>query len=270
MSDNPNVKNNPDKRRSARSRLRAEQLRRRRTRARRRKVAIAAALTAVLLGGGVAIAIGTASSGSARGPLTVPANTSGTDGTVIVYGSANARNTLEVWEDFRCPYCRKLENTDGQVIQHLADTGRYKIRYHMGTFLDGNLGGHGSMNALQAAGAALNESPAKFKAFHDVLYANQPDERTDAFGDNDHLLALAAKVPGLNTPHFVNAVRNGTYATWARKVSDAFTDSDVNSTPTLKLNGRELPVLDGNGNPVTPAQYTALIDSVSALKGPAS
>lgn len=261
MSDKPHAKNTSGDRRSALSRRRAEQ---RRRRARLRKAAIAAAITAVLLGGGVAIAVGTASGGSADGPLTVPANASGTDGTVIVYGSANARDTLDVWEDFRCPYCRKLETADGQVIQHLADTGRYKIRYHLGTFLDDNLGGHGSMKALRAAGAALDESPAKFKAFHDVLYAGQPDENVDAFGDNDHLLTLAAKVPGLSTPRFVKAVGDGTYAAWAQKVSDAFAGSGVGSTPTLRLNGRDLPVIDGNGEPVTPAQYTALIDRFGA------
>jgi protein-disulfide isomerase len=193
--------------RSARSRLRAEELRRKRARARWRKAGIAAAITAILLGGGTAIAIGTANGaangGDQDGQVTVPANASGPDGTLIVYGRATARHTLDVWEDFRCPYCGELERTDGQVIQRFADTGVYKIRYHMGTFLDDNLGGRGSMEALQAAGAALNESTARFKAFHDVLYANQPDERTDAFADRNHLLTLAAKVPGLTTPAFV-------------------------------------------------------------------
>lgn len=245
--------------RSARSRLRAEQLRRRRTRARWRRAGIAAGITAILLGGGTALAIGTANGGAQDGQVTVPANASGADGTLIVYGRATARNTLDVWEDFRCPYCGKLERTDGKAIQRFADTGVYKIRYHMGTFLDGNLGGHGSMEALQAAGAALNESTARFKAFHDVLYADQPDERTDAFADRNHLLALAAKVPGLTTPTFVKAVKDGTYAGWAHRVSDAFTRSGVDSTPTLKLNGRTLAVLDATGNPIPPAEYTALI-----------
>lgn len=263
MSDNPKTKNTTKSSRSdgrsARSRLRAEQVRRRRARARWRKAGIAAGITALLLGGGTALAIGTANGGAAGGQVTMPANASGTDGTVIVYGRATARNTLDVWEDFRCPYCGKLERTDGKAIQQLADTGVYKIQYHMGTFLDGNLGGHGSMEALQAAGAALNEGAARFKAFHDVLYADQPDERTDGFAGKDRLLALAAKVPGLATPGFVKAVKDGAYAGWAHKVSDAFTRSGVDATPTLKLNGRPLAVLDGAGNPIAPAQYTALI-----------
>ncbi|GLY83970.1 DsbA family protein [Actinoallomurus iriomotensis] len=254
MSDNQNTKNETKSSRSARSRLHTEQLRRRRAHAR-----WLAAITTILLGGGTALAIGTASGGAEGGQVTMPANASGTDGTVIVYGRATAPNTLDVWEDFRCPYCGKLEKADGKAIQQLADTGVYKIRYHMGTFLDGNLGGHGSMEALQAAGAALNEGAARFKAFHDVLYAGQPDERTDGFADQSRLLALAAKVPGLTTPAFVQAVKDGTYAGWAHKVSDAFNRSGVDGTPTLKLNGRPLAVLDGAGNPIAPAQYTALV-----------
>ena len=249
--------------RSARSRLRAERRRRQRARARVRKAAIATAVAAVLLGGGVAIAIATSPGTSASGPAAVPANASGTDGTVITYGSASARNTLDLWEDFRCPYCDRLEKVDGPAMQQLADNGRYKIRYHVGTFLDQSLGGRGSMNALAAAGAALNEGPAKFKAFHDVLYADQPAEEDDAFADSDHLLSLAAKVPGLTAPAFVKAVKNGTYVAWAHKVSDAFNRSGVGSTPTVKLNGRPLTVIDGNGDPITPAQYTALIQHES-------
>ncbi|GLY74408.1 DsbA family protein [Actinoallomurus iriomotensis] len=259
MSDNQNTKNTTKSSRSARSRLHAEQLRRRRAHARRRKAGIAAAITAILLGGGTALAIGTASGGAEDGRVTMPANASGTDGTVIVYGRATAPDTLDVWEDFRCPYCGKLEKADGKAIQRLADTGVYKIHYHMGTFLDGNLGGHGSTEALQAAGAALNEGAARFKAFHDVLYAGQPDERTDGFADQSRLLALAAKVPGLTTPAFVQAVKDRTYAGWAHKVSDAFNRSGVDGTPTLKLNGRPLAVLDGAGNPIAPARYTALV-----------
>ncbi|MBC3841974.1 thioredoxin domain-containing protein [Streptacidiphilus sp. 4-A2] len=82
---------------------------------------------------------------------------------MIVYGNPNAKNTLQVYEDFRCPICDELEKSAGPAIQALADKGTYKIEYHLATFLDGNLGGNGSAVALNAAAAALNESTAKFK-----------------------------------------------------------------------------------------------------------
>jgi protein-disulfide isomerase len=185
----------------------------------------------------ITVAIMTADTGSSGGPLVTPANA---QGTTVVYGKADAPHTLQVYEDFRCPVCKNLELTQGKAIKQLADDGTYKIEYTFGTFLDGNLGGSGSLNALSAAGAALNQSVEKFKEFHDVLYANQPEESSDKFADTDYLLELAGQVPGLKTDQFVKDVKNGTYKAWAKKVSDAFDSSGVSGTPTLKLDGKQL------------------------------
>ncbi len=178
---------------------------------------------------------------------------------MVVYGRADAPHTLKVYEDFRCPICRKLEESTGKTVQQLADNGTYKIEYHLAAFLDDGLGGKGSATALAAAGAALNEGVDKFKQFHDVLFANQPDERVDGFGDVNKVLDLAAKVPGLKTDAFTKAVTEGTYKPWAAKVAATFDDSGVQGTPTLLLDGKQLQVFDTQGTPVTPDQYTALV-----------
>ncbi|MFC1418406.1 thioredoxin domain-containing protein [Streptacidiphilus cavernicola] len=256
---------------SARDRVAAARERERRTATRRRNAVIAltaAVVVAAGVGGSIALADG-GSSAKATAPsaaVTVPANTSGPGGTVIVYGKADAPNTLDVYEDFRCPICDKLERTDGATIRQLADDGTYKIQYHMGTFLDDNLGGSGSVTALAAAGAALNESPAKYEAFRTVLYANQPDEQNDGFANTDTLLALASKVPGLRNAAFDAAVRNGTYKPWAEKVGAAFSSSGVTGTPTVLLNGTTLTLFDNSGNPVSPAQFEALVRQTAAAK----
>jgi protein-disulfide isomerase len=232
----------------------------------RRRTAVGVAVAAVIaVVGGTVAAISTASDGSgataAAVPVTTPAHTSGTDGTVVVYGRADAPHTLTVYEDFRCPVCREFENSAGQAVQQLADSGTYKIEYHLAAFLDDNLGGKGSKTALAAAGAALDQGVDQFKKFHDVLYANQPAETSDAFGDTTRILELAGQVPGLKTAAFTKAVTEGTYLPWASKVAKAFNASGVNGTPTVKLDGRTLTVFDGAGKPVTPEQYTALIRS---------
>ncbi len=102
----------------------------------------------------------------------------------------------------------------------------------------------------------------KFKQFHDVLYANQPDERSDAFGDVNHLLDLAGQVPGLKTDSFVKAVQDATFAPWAAKVNEEFDKSDVTGTPTVKLDGKKLDVLT-NGKAVSPEQFTAMVKQVT-------
>ncbi|MFI9361820.1 thioredoxin domain-containing protein [Kitasatospora sp. NPDC053057] len=256
-----------DQKTNATERMRAARAQAERSDRVRRRVVVGAASAAVLaLAAGVAFAVGGSSGSSsdaaANGPLVVPANAGGTDGTVITYGKADAPHTLEVYEDFRCPFCEQLETTTGKAIQQLADNGTYKIEYHLATFLDKNLGGKGSRTALAAAGAALNEGVDKFKAFHDVLYANQPDERSDAFGDVNHILDLAGQVPGLKTDGFVKAVQEGSYAPWAAKVNEEFGKSDVTGTPTVKLDGKKLDVLT-DGKAASPEQFTALVKQVT-------
>ncbi|WP_316519815.1 DsbA family protein [Kitasatospora brasiliensis] len=255
-----------DRKTSATDRMRTARAQAERADKIRRRVVVGGASAAVLaLVAGVAFAVG-GSSGSgasaANGPLVVPANASGPGGTVITYGKADAPHTLEVYEDFRCPFCEQLETTTGKAVQQLADEGSYKIEYHLATFLDNNLGGKGSRTALAAAGAALNEGVDKFKQFHDVLYANQPDERSDSFGDVNHILDLAGQVPGLKTDAFVKAVQDGTYAPWAAKVNEEFNKSDVTGTPTVKLDGKKLDVLT-NGKAVSPEQFTAMVKQVT-------
>ncbi len=238
----------------------------------RRRIVIGVSAGLVLaLAGGVALAISNAGDGKAKAAaaapsgtaaptaLVTPANAGGPDGTVIVYGKPDATRTLAVYEDFRCPICKRFEAADGQAVQQSADDGSYKIEYHIAAFLDDSLGGKGSITALAAAGAALNQSVDDFKKFHDVLYANQPAETQDGFGDVNRILDLAGQVPGLKTEAFTAAVKNGTYLPWAAKVADAFNSSGVTGTPTLKLDGKQLNLFDASGTPLTPDQFTALV-----------
>ncbi|MFI9272276.1 DsbA family protein [Kitasatospora sp. NPDC052896] len=257
--------NGADQARDRRQKMHEARLREQRAETIRRRVVIGVSSLVVLaLAGGVALAINSGSSKSSSAssspsaPVVTPANVSG-DGTVIVYGNPNAQHTLQVYEDFRCPICKKFETTDGKAVQALADDGTYKIEYHIAAFLDDNLGGKGSVQALAAAGAALNQSVDDFKKFHDALYANQPSEETDGYGNVNTLLSVAGQVPGLSTDAFTNAVKANTYLPWAQKVAAKFNTSGVTGTPTLKLDGKQLTLFDNSGNPLTPDQYTAMI-----------
>ncbi|MFB6893133.1 DsbA family protein [Kitasatospora sp. NPDC056327] len=257
---------------SARERIQEAQRQEKLAAGRRRRIVVGVSIVAVLaLAGGTALAISTAggksSANEAAEPtaLVVPANTSGPDGTVITYGKADAPHTLQVFEDFRCPVCKTFEATNGEAVRKLVDEGGVKVEYHLAAFLDKNLGGRGSRTALAAVGAAVNEGVDKFKAYHDVLYANQPDEREDGFGDVNHLLELADKVPGLKTDAFVKAVTDRTYAPWAKKVADAFNDSGVTGTPTVKVDGKPLTLFSGN-RAVTPEQFTAQVKQAAGLQ----
>ncbi|MFI2437451.1 thioredoxin domain-containing protein [Streptomyces sp. NPDC018693] len=204
---------------------------------------------------------------AAPAKLVVPANATGENGTVIPYGKAGAPVTVHVYEDMRCPYCGIFERDLGPTLDSLVDSGKVKVEFHMAAFLDKRLGGKGSRTALGALGAALNESPAKFKAFHSALYEAQPEEETtDTFGSTSKLLEIAEKVPGLRTPAFNKAVKEGTYLLWADKVADAFYESDVTGTPAVKVGDTHITVIDEEGKAVGADRFTEQIDAAAAKR----
>lgn len=257
---------NKNQRREARERLREEREAQARRAKVRGRVLIGGALVAVLalaVGVGVYAAKSSGSDDEAAGkPFVQPANTTGKDGIVIPYGKADAKNVLSVWLDPRCPYCAGVEIGLGKTIKEQADAGTYRVEYHFATFLDKALGGgKGSKRAVNALGAAVNESPEKFMEYLQVLYKNHPEkESDDKFGSTATLLDLADQVPGLRTPAFNQAVKELTYMPWVEKVGQAFYDQNMQGTPDVSVNGKKLTVNSGNGiDSITPDAFKQLI-----------
>ncbi|MFD3515896.1 DsbA family protein [Streptomyces sp. NPDC058657] len=194
-----------------------------------------------------------------------PAHTTGESGLVVPYGDAGPLPVLAVYEDFRCPYCAALEQASGAVIRGFADEGRLRLEYHFAAFLDGMLGGRGSLTALSAAGAAVNVGPQEFKTLHEALYAQQPDESVDSYGEPAVLLRVAESV-GLTAPAFREAVGAATYTPWAAAVADAFGRSGVPGTPALRLDEDSLHGFDRTGRPLRAPEVAAQIETALARR----
>ncbi len=113
-------------------------------------------------------------------------------------GDKNNKNTVQEYEDLRCPICAAYEQAAGDAVLQGAKDGKYKIDYTFATFLDDKEGGAGSKKALSALGAALNVSTDAFEQYHTLLYSKavHPDETKDEFNDAAKLISLAQKVPG--------------------------------------------------------------------------
>jgi protein-disulfide isomerase len=159
----------------------------------------------------------------------------GSDGTTIVVGQESAKNTVQVYEDLRCPICKSFETASGPTLASLAKAGKVKIEYTLASFLDGNLGGNGSKRAANALRAAVEQG--KFVPYHEALYANQPEETKDGF-TADFLLSIAGTVDGLRATAFDSAVKKGTYDSFVRASEKAFEKSGAAGTPYVKINGR--------------------------------
>ncbi|MFF8790624.1 thioredoxin domain-containing protein [Streptomyces sp. NPDC015125] len=279
-------RNNQVNKQAARERLRAERERQAKKDKIRRQLIVGGAIVGVLaIAGGIGVAVssiggGDSSAGSgdstdwakaAKAPLTKPANTSGKNGTTVVVGKKDAKNTLNLFEDPRCPGCAGFEQTVGATVEKDVKDGKYKASYHLGTFLDANLKGTGSKNALSALGAALDVGPDAFLKYKYALYSKEfhPDETgPDKFADDSYLIKVADTVPALKgDAAFQKAVKSGTYDRWALEMSDAFSKvKDVTSTPTIKLNDTVLGTDSPQGKvaPSSVAAFNSMVDK--ALK----
>ncbi|RLV08298.1 disulfide bond formation protein DsbA [Streptomyces griseocarneus] len=270
-------RNSQQNKQAARERLRAERERQAKKDRTRRQLLVGGSVVAVLAvaaGIGVAVTkmgkddtVSAAWSAAAKKDLVKPANTAGDKGTEIVVGDKNAKHTLDLFQDMRCPICSVFEQNVGDTIDKDVKDGKYKVSYHIATFIDRNLPGTGSKNALSALGAALNVSPEAFSAYNKALYAkdNHPEETKDSFAKDDVLLKIANEVPQLKgNKDFEKNVKDGTFDKWALEVSDAFdSHKDVTGTPTLKINGKKL-TADGKNTPITADQYSKAV--TEALK----
>ncbi|MFD7556343.1 MULTISPECIES: DsbA family protein [unclassified Streptomyces] len=252
---------------AAREKLRVEREKQAKKDKARRQVIVAGAVVAALaLAGGIGYAVVQANQPSewekaADAALVAPKNTTGDNGTTVVIGKADAKKTLELYEDARCPVCAQFEQTSGSQIKKDVDAGKYKIQFIGATFLDKGFGGTGAKNALSALGAALNVSPEAFLEYKSALYSaeNHPEEKDDKFAKDDYLLKVADQVPALKgNAEFKKAVEGGTYDRWAIEMSKVFDKSGVQGTPTLKMDGKKIET------PQTPEQFTTAIDKAIA------
>ncbi|WP_328535937.1 DsbA family protein [Streptomyces sp. NBC_00344] len=187
----------------------------------------------------------------------IPANTTGPGDTLVQYGDPDPAHVLSVYADLRCPYCKRMENGLGAVMEEAADAGRFSIRYQFATLIDEGAGGTGSLEALAALGAAADEGQKPFMRYLHELYAEQPDESDDAFADRGRLLALADEIEALHTEDFRKKVRDGVYMPWAQRVSAAFETSSVPGTPTVLIDVTPVPVINPLGYAITAEAFLA-------------
>ncbi|KAB1150491.1 thioredoxin domain-containing protein [Streptomyces luteolifulvus] len=163
----------------------------------------------------------------------------GSDGTTITVGDPDAETRVQLSEDPRCPVCEEFETTGGGPrLQEAMLDHRVRTEYTLASFLDDRLGGSGSKKAVNALRAALEEG--KFVEYHEVLYANQPEESFDGFTDA-HLLELAAKVEGLRGRAFDAAVRSMKYRAFVTASEKAYERAGGTGTPTVVINDKRIP-----------------------------
>ncbi|MBO3745373.1 thioredoxin domain-containing protein [Streptosporangiaceae bacterium NEAU-GS5] len=171
-------------------------------------------------------------SGAGLAPITVDP-----EGSVTMAKAGVTKPVLDVYEDFQCPVCKSMEETSGQTIKNLASEGKVKVIYHPLTIFRDEPRRGNSMRA-GAASRCVTDG-AKWSAYHDKLFADQPDESVTGFALDD-LVAWGHEV-GVTGADFESCVTSQKYAAAQQSYSaSVLSTGKLRGTPTVLLNGTEI------------------------------
>ena len=170
------------------------------------------------------------------------------DGVVVTAGQASAPVTVDVYEDFLCPFCERFETRNADGLTAALNEGKVKVNYHALNILDARTTPPGY--STLAANAALCAVPAGiWPAYHARLFAEQPAEGSAGLS--------AAQLSDIGTElgagsAFTQCVEgNGnaaaiTAATEAASANPALQTDGQFGTPTIAVGGHKIDVSDSD------------------------
>jgi len=163
----------------------------------------------------------------------VTAAAAGTSEYGVTVGPDGAPHEVIVYEDFLCPFCGELERKTHTKLQELAEAGKVQIDYRPFHLLSPAY----SSAAANAFKVVLDASGPKVAlAFHNELYADQPDE-SGPFPDADWLVDKAVDA-GAEESAVRPGIEGSTQASWVDAATKSAEDSGVQGTPTVLLDGK--------------------------------
>jgi protein-disulfide isomerase len=230
-------------------------------RKRERIVRTGAAAGVVLVVLGVVLFMATRGGEEAPADAALPAGVETAGGGVPV-GSADGP-ILELYEDFQCPICATFEGALGDTLADLATSGSARIVYFPLSFLDRQLDNDSSLRAANAAGCA--QDAGAFAAYHDTVFANQPEREGEGYTDEQLLeFGREAGIDGDAYPTFETCVQDLTYEGWVQQVQQAANDRPVTGTPTLFLDGELIDTADlVTGESYAPEKLRTLVEAAA-------
>jgi protein-disulfide isomerase len=157
------------------------------------------------------------------------------DSSGLIIGSATAPVTIDIYQDYMCPYCGQFDRAQATDIKALVDAGTAKVVVHVMNFLDSSSNGTKySSRAANAFVTVAQQEPSKALAFNTAMYANQPAEGSAGLTDAE--IADRARSVGVSDS-VIATFANQANAGFVTKSNQAAFDAGVTSTPTVNING---------------------------------
>jgi protein-disulfide isomerase len=161
---------------------------------------------------------------------------------------------IDIYQDFQCPVCAEFEKVNGVYIEDLIDQKKARVVYHVLSFL-GQRQGSANESARAANASACAADEGQFLPFQRLLYSTQPQENSGVWTPT--YLKDAGAAIGITNEKFSTCVLNSSYAVWVDNVATAGAAKNVNSTPTVFVNGKEI---DRETQYFDPAGFKAAVE----------
>jgi protein-disulfide isomerase len=161
----------------------------------------------------------------------IPATVSEADGYGIVL-NPDSTPKIDVYVDYQCPACRVFEIINGGYLNEVIAQKKAKVVFHPMTFI-----GPESVLAANSAACAADEN--KFVDMNLALFQNQSQSENSGKWSKEYLVELGKSI-GITSSTFETCVNDGKYIKWTSNVATASAKANVNGTPTIFVNGKQL------------------------------
>lgn len=174
-----------------------------------------------------------------------------------ILGNPKAPVTLIEFGDFKCPVCRRFEETVFPLLKKdYIDTGKVKM-----TFLNMQFIGPDSVTAGIAGESVYHQNPQAFWQFYDAIYRNQQDEST-IWATPEFLVQLAKQhVTGIDVTRLEQDIRTQKYAADVERDMNNGKKLGINAVPAVYVNGVKV------DNPLDYTQLKQALDEALAHAG---
>lgn len=177
----------------------------------------------------------------------------------ITVGDSSAPVKVSMVEDFQCPVCRRFESENRKVLDGYAKSNKVQLEYRPIAFLDQSSTTNYSSRALNAAACFQELDANDWYKFHNLLYANQPEEGSAGLPDSK-LISMAESAGAPSS--IAQCVKHDKYGDWVSKTTKTTTGKSwFQGTPTVFVNGKPLP------NALAPGALKKAVDGAVAKAG---
>ncbi len=212
----------------------------------------AGVLVVVLIGVFIGVLVQNQSHQAATSAAAVTPPNATSDGKAIVISPGVTKQgapVVELFFDYQCPYCKLLETTYGGTLTSLAASGDIELHYRTMSFLDASLNNDASLRAGIAATCA--DTVGKYSEFHTEIYTEQPETEGEGYSDTAlrDSIPAALGITGNDLTTFQSCYDKQSTKGFVTTMGDLGIQDlqSINnqvSTPTVHVNGKDLPVSD--------------------------